>query len=375
MAKRLIQFPTWRDLPYEDARINALQFSSRDSNLLAAACWVQYDHPEVAWFDLCQDAVVDSTFGANRGEDIGTPPTPAVSPDFRFLVRMANEKGGETPCLEFVDRAEANSKKRVRELTAWRYGEYYGDPEGLSHQVFVALAFTPDGDHLLALVGGGDPDDESKHAADIGVYRWAVSAVLKGRGAKSGGRLLPDAGFFLGTEHPDTVGHLPCCLALSPDGTKLAGGYWDTRIPVWDLPSGEATTEIRSKKRNLRLSRRLAFSPDGETLAVADKVVTLHDAATGKPRATLPPGPKICVPWFHVTGSCVLDLAYHPSEPLLATACGDTVVRWWDGVTGKARGRFNWNIGPITAVAFSPDGGLCAAAGDDGRVAIWDVGG
>jgi len=58
---------------------------------------------------------------------------------------------------------------------------------------------------------------------------------------------------------------------------------------------------------------------------------------------------------------------------LLALACGDPLVRWSDGTTGPGRGEFDCDIGDATAVAFSPDGHLCAAGGQDGRVAIWEV--
>lgn len=374
MAKRIIHFPTWHSLP-KDGRISVLQFSSLDSNLLAAVCWVRFDHPEVAWFDLTQDAVVDSTFGANRGEDVGGPPTPALSPDLRLLARMANEKGGETPCLEFLDRVEKNPKKQVRELTAWPYEEYYGDPEGFSWQRFAGLLFSPDGGHLLALVTGGDPDDEDKHAADLGFYRWSVSALRKGRGPSSRDRRLPDADFFLSTRQPDVVGNFPRSIVLSPGDNLLAGGFWEQGIPIWELPSGRLRTEIRPRRRTLSAAWRLAFSPDGQTLAIADKTVTLHDVDTGKQRVALPPGPKVNPPWLHRFAPCVLDLAYHPSAPLLATACGDSIVRWWHGTTGEERGTFDWDIGKITAVTFSPDGSLCAAGGEAGRVAIWDAGG
>ena len=52
---------------------------------------------------------------------------------------------------------------------------------------------------------------------------------------------------------------------------------------------------------------------------------------------------------------------------------GDATVRWYDAQSGAERATFDWGVGGITAVAFSPDGNLCAAGGEDGQVAVWDV--
>ena len=65
MAKRILHFPTWRNLCKDSADVARCPVRScLDPNLLAAVCWVFIDQPEIAWFDLRRDAVVDSTFGA-----------------------------------------------------------------------------------------------------------------------------------------------------------------------------------------------------------------------------------------------------------------------------------------------------------------------
>jgi WD40 repeat protein len=35
--------------------------------------------------------------------------------------------------------------------------------------------------------------------------------------------------------------------------------------------------------------------------------------------------------------------------------------------------KWNWKLGPLRSVAYSPDGTLGAAGSEDGRVVVWDV--
>src|SRR5207249_5406790 len=51
------------------------------------------------------------------------------------------------------------------------------------------------------------------------------------------------------------------------------------------------------------------------------------------------------------------------------------VLRLWNVTTGKQIGRplAYFNIGPVESLAFTPDGGTLAAAGDDGTIRLWDV--
>ena len=53
---------------------------------------------------------------------------------------------------------------------------------------------------------------------------------------------------------------------------------------------------------------------------------------------------------------------------------GDGGVEWWDVRSGSCLARFDWGIGPVTAVALDPTGTL-AAAGARGTVVVWDVDG
>jgi hypothetical protein len=45
----------------------------------------------------------------------------------------------------------------------------------------------------------------------------------------------------------------------------------------------------------------------------------------------------------------------------------------WDLAAGKERAAYNWDVGPVHAVAFAPDGMTAAAAGETGSILVWDV--
>jgi WD40 repeat protein len=47
-------------------------------------------------------------------------------------------------------------------------------------------------------------------------------------------------------------------------------------------------------------------------------------------------------------------------------------VRLWDAASGRALSAYDWRIGPVSSLAFAPDG-LRAAAGGNGAICVWDL--
>lgn len=86
---------------------------------------------------------------------------------------------------------------------------------------------------------------------------------------------LPPDGFF-GWARP----------ALSPDGTRAAGGDAAGALSVWDAPFTGKPRELRADGSAVH---DLTFSVDGKTLYAghADRSVSVWDVASGKPTATL----------------------------------------------------------------------------------------
>src|SRR5262249_54876024 len=123
---------------------------------------------------------------------------------------------------------------------------------------------------------------------------WDVAARKVARGL----RTAPSPG--------DDSGHAGgvVCLAVAPDGQTLATGGWDRTVKFWDLPAqGPVPTDVRPRVTLPPLSAavsRLAYAPDGKTLAVATgaSLVTpepgelvLWDVAARKARVAVPMRP------------------------------------------------------------------------------------
>jgi WD40 repeat protein len=66
-------------------------------------------------------------------------------------------------------------------------------------------------------------------------------------------------------------------------------------------------------------------------------------------------------------------LAFHPSGRYLAATSNDATVKLYDTSTWKVAQSYNWDIGRLRSVTFSPDGMLAAAGGDKGKIVVWDV--
>lgn len=178
-------------------------------------------------------------------------------------------------------------------------------------------------------------------------------------------------------EGPANV-HLP---AVSPDGRWVAAvtgartGWapvrsWAEEVQVYGAETGTPAWAAPTRPTAPAglvggdVAEQLAFTADSRRLAIRfrDRTVRLLDAATGHPAGELsyPRNPYLTA----------LDV--HPAGPV-ATARNDGSVTFWDPDALRPVRSFDWGLGKLVSLAFSPDGNLAAAGTTDGRVVVWDV--
>ncbi len=150
-------------------------------------------------------------------------------------------------------------------------------------------------------------------------------------------------------------------LAFSPDGKTLASAQPDHRVLLWDLASAvPASTPLEGVHGDVT---SLVFSPDGRFLVVlsADGRPVLWDVG-GRRELRLP---------LEVQAEAALA-AFSPDSCLLALGGVEGAVFVLDVATGALLSRSDEERGRlITSLVFSPDGRTLAAGSRDGTVSVW----
>jgi WD40 repeat protein len=147
-------------------------------------------------------------------------------------------------------------------------------------------------------------------------------------------------------------------LAFSPDGQLLAVGQRLARISLW-TPSGERKAELVGPHTSEVAA--VAFSRDGKRLASgdADGHVVLWDVA----------GRQVSQVLEGHTGR-VVSVEFSADGGLLLSAGDDGTARLWALDEGQEVARFV-APGPLHSARFSPDGARVATAGADGLTRLW----
>jgi WD40 repeat protein len=155
-------------------------------------------------------------------------------------------------------------------------------------------------------------------------------------------------------------------IQFSPCGRYFAAGY-----RLCDAVGRKALSSFTDPQETA-YAAQLAFAPDGDTLAVVYGLrIRLLAVPSGREKAVLRGHPN----FIHALG-------FLPDGRSIVSAGADGIVRVWEVPSAKPEGlaatgaqtrSFDWGIGKVCAAAVSPDGMLCAAGGENGKVVVWDV--
>jgi len=111
-------------------------------------------------------------------------------------------------------------------------------------------------------------------------------------------------------------------IAFSPDRTTLASGTQDGTVWLWEIATGKEILVLRPGQTAVE---SVAFSPDGKLLACRDhnSGISLWDAATGKSVRRFGVAPTRYPASATGSMSWGFRLAFSPDGKTLAAASGD----------------------------------------------------
>jgi len=278
---------------------------------------------------------------------------------------------------------DAGDGLRLWELETVRERALTGHGNGLQ-----SVAFSPDSRHLLSCDAGGL------------IVQWNVTTGerefdLRHRGQEGG--VAPDVVVANGQELlRDTI------ATYAPNGQTIVSAGHDQWVMIWDVATRRVRDQVPARPNIYGFS----IHPDGRQLALAEQLPRIEVLDLEKPRearrylrgasnrlntvAFSPDGQTLAMAGdgtqglLDVRGGRIVDLfddpvnrspfalAFGAGGDLLAIAVGDEihVVRLGRSRKGETLAA---GLGPISRLAASHDERLLALGREDGTIVVWDV--
>lgn len=151
-------------------------------------------------------------------------------------------------------------------------------------------------------------------------------------------------------------------VSFGPDGNTVASiEYHAHALCVWNVKPFQVLFRTDLKGIDAFDNGSVAMTPDGGRVIVAAgnvlRCLPIHGGGG----------------WDTATKKPPLEITLHPSGRTLLVADGSKKVTAYDTSNGRPAAQFDWGVGKVGCVTYSPDGTLAAAGGEKGQVVVWDA--
>ncbi len=297
--------------------------------------------------------VVDITTGKRRwsvAAHVGGARTVAISPDgMRIASGGADRRVCVWDAMSGALKAEVGAQRAELKRVAWSPDSRTIAWSAESPESRVMLWDGSAGSEPVALVG---------HTGVI----WSVEFSPDGRELATGGT---DRELRLwSVDRRETARKLEApngtvrSLHYAADGTLMSAGWFS--VDLWGVPGGRRTRSMSIPEA----SECSAISADGSRIAVGyiDGVVQVWDTGPGAGMVRMKEEQE--------GRTCAM---LSPDGRVLATGDGRGVLRLWDAWSGARLAEARVAQSRIRTLQFSPDGRRLASGSDDDEALLWDL--
>jgi len=154
-------------------------------------------------------------------------------------------------------------------------------------------------------------------------------------------------------------------VTYSPDGARIAAGYNNQLVRIWNALTGE---ELKPFTGHSSAVVSVRFAPDGVRMASvsADGLIKVWETTTREELFTL----KGHVPSNSIFRRDYCNVCFSPDGARIASGSSDKTVKIWDATTGENCRHFRGN--ESQRVICSPDGTRIVSSSRE-KITLWDA--